>query len=111
MTDIDYWKDIKYHINLLPSSPVSDIINDLFSDNLFPSISRCSDSRSINLNTRLAASVVDTIIQHEDNLVARKKNYNKQNNGKTFYDRIINSKNVSPGLCFITVSLDLVNQY
>ena len=62
MTYIDYLKDIKYHVNLSSSSPVSDIINDLFSDNLFPSISGCSDSGSVNLNTGLAASVIDTII-------------------------------------------------
>ena len=45
----------------------------LFSDNIFPSISGCGDFGSINLNTGLAASDIDTIIQHEDRLVASEK--------------------------------------
>ena len=54
---------MKYYVVLSPSSPVNDITNNLFSDNLFPSISGYSDSSSINLNTGLATSVSDIIIQ------------------------------------------------
>ena len=39
MTDSDYLKGVKYYVGLSPSSPVSNITNNLFSDNLFPSIS------------------------------------------------------------------------
>ena len=42
MIESNHLKDMKYHIVLSPSSPVCDIINNLFSDNLFPSISLCS---------------------------------------------------------------------
>ena len=82
MTDSDYLKDIKYYIISSPSLLVSDISNDLFSDNLISSISGCSDSGSINLNTGLGPSVIDIILQYEDILVAREKINNKQNNGK-----------------------------
>ena len=47
-------------------------INDLFSDNIFPSISVYSDSSSIDSNTGLAALVVNTIIQHGDRLLLEK---------------------------------------
>ena len=83
---------MKYHVVLSLSSPVSDITNDLFSENICPSISECSDSRSVNLNTGLAASATNTIIQHEDWLIARERINNKQNNSKWFYDRIIDAK-------------------
>ena len=73
MTESDYLKDIKYNVDLSLSSPVSDITNDLFSDDLFPSINECSDSGSINLNTGLYTSVTDTIVQYEDRLVARER--------------------------------------
>ena len=56
-----------------PSSPMLYITNDLFSDNLFPSISRCSDSGSINLNTGLASSITYNIVKHEDRLIARER--------------------------------------
>ena len=36
MTASAYLKDIKHHADLSPSSSVSDIINDLFSEHLFP---------------------------------------------------------------------------
>lgn len=62
MTDSDYLKDIKYYIISSPSLLVSDISNDLFSDNLISSISGCSDSGSINLNTGLGPSVIDIIL-------------------------------------------------
>ena len=77
MIESNYLKDIKYHVGLSPSSPVSNITNYLFSDNLFSSISGCSYSGSINLNTRLAALVIDTIIQHEDRLIKRERINNK----------------------------------
>ena len=48
MVESDYSKDMKYYVVLSPSSSVSDIANDLFSDNLFPSISEFTDSGSIN---------------------------------------------------------------
>ena len=43
MTDSDYLKDIKYHVVLSLSSPVSNITNNLFINKLFPSINGCSD--------------------------------------------------------------------
>ena len=87
------------HVDLLPFSPVSDITNNLFSDNLFPSISGCSDFGENDLNTVLVPSVTYTIIQYEDRFVAREIINNNQNNGKMFYDRIIDAKNVFVGLC------------
>ena len=99
MIDIDYLKDIMCHVDLLPFSIVSDITNNLSSDNLFPSISGCSDFGSNDLNTILASSVTYTIIQYEDGLVAREIINNKQNNGKMFYDRIVDAKNVFLRLC------------
>ena len=111
MIESNYLKDIKYHVDLSPSSPVSNITNYLFSDNLFSSISGCSYSGSINLNTGLAALVIDTIIQHEDRLIKRERINNKQNNGKRFHDGIIDAKNISTRLCFKTTRLDLENQY
>ena len=51
ITDSGYLKDIKYHVDLSSSSPVSDIMYNLFSDNICPSISGCGDFGSINLNT------------------------------------------------------------
>ena len=56
--------DLIYHAVLSLFSPVSDIINDIFSDSIFPSISGYSDSSSINLNTGFVVSVTDTIINH-----------------------------------------------
>ena len=71
---------MKYHIGLSSSSPVSEITNDLFSDNLFPLIRECSDSGSIRLNNGLPTSVTDTISQYEDRLVVREIINNNQNN-------------------------------
>ena len=82
-----------------PSLPVRNITNDLFSGNLFPSISRCSDSGNINFNTGLATSITYNIVQHEDRLVARERISNKRNNGKGFHDRIIDV-NFFTGLYF-----------
>ena len=38
MTDSDYLKGVKYYVGLSPSSPVSNITNNLFSDNLHQSV-------------------------------------------------------------------------
>ena len=77
MIDSDYLKDGKYHVDLSPSLSVSDITNDLLTDSLFLSIRGWSDSGGINLNTRLASSVIETTIQHEDRLVASERINNK----------------------------------
>ena len=101
---------MKYHVVLSLSSPVSDITNDLFSENICPSISECSDSRSVNLNTGLAASVTDTIIQHEYISGAREIINNKQNKSKRFHDRTIDTNKFLQGCVSKTVILDLGNE-
>ena len=44
MIDSDYLKGVMYYVGLSPSSPVSNITNNLVSDKLFPSISECGNS-------------------------------------------------------------------
>ena len=78
---------------------VSNITNDLFSNNLFLSISE------------LSASDINTIIQYEDILVAYEIIDNKQSNGKSFHNRIIDVKQFLQGCVSKTVRLDLENQY
>ena len=88
ITENDYLKDLSYHVVSSPSSPVSEISNDLFSDNLFSTISGRVDSRSINWNGKLVASVIDTRFLKEDKLVARERINIKHKTGKTFRDGI-----------------------
>lgn len=100
MIESDYSKCIKYHVVLSSFSLVSGITHDLFIDNILSSIGGCSDSGSIILDNELAASVIDTFIQHEDRLDVRERINNKQNNDKMCHNRIIDAKNVSTGLYF-----------
>ena len=92
MIESDYSKCIKYHVVLSSFSLVSGITHDLFIDDIFSSIGGCSDSGSINLDNELAASVIDTFIQHEDRLDVRERINNKQSNGKMCHNRIIDAK-------------------
>ena len=69
---------MNYEVVLSPSSSVSSNTNDSsICNNMLSSSSRYSDSRGINLNVGIAASVTDTIVQYENRLIARERINNK----------------------------------
>ena len=72
MTETDRIYDLNYQVVLSSSSSVSTITNDSsFCNNFLSSHSRFSDSSETNLNIGIAATITDSIIQHEDRLLAR----------------------------------------
>ena len=74
MTETEKLNKMNYEVVLSPSSSVSTIVNDSsICNNMFSSNSRYSDSRDINLNVGIAASVTDSIVQHADRLSARER--------------------------------------
>ena len=74
MTETDKLNEMNYEVVLSPSSSVSTITtNSSICNNMFSSNSRYSDSRDINLNVGIAASVTDSIVQHADRLSARER--------------------------------------
>ena len=74
MTEIGKLNDLNYQVILSSSLSVSTITNDFsFSNNFLSSHSRFSDSRETNLNVGIAATITDSIIQHEDRLLARER--------------------------------------
>ena len=84
MTETEKLNDVHYEVVLSPSSSIETIKNDYsIFDNMLSSNSRYSDSNDINLIVGIAASVTDTIVQHEDILITRERINNKQNNRKT----------------------------
>ena len=90
-----------YEVVLSSSLSVSTITNDSsICNNNISSKSRYNGSSDINLNIGIAASVTDTIVQHEDRLIARERINNNQISGKTFKNIITDAKKMSAGLCF-----------
>ena len=84
MTETEKLNDVHYEVVLSPSSSIETIKNDYsIFDNMLSSNSRYIDSNDINLIVGIAASVTDTIVQHEDILITRERINNKQNNRKT----------------------------
>ena len=74
MTETGRIYDLNYQVVLSSSSSVSTITNDSsFCNNFLSSHSRFSDSSETNLNVGIAASITDSIVQHEDRLLAREK--------------------------------------
>ena len=74
MTETDRIYDLNYQVVLSSSSSVSTITNDSsFCNNFLSSDIRFSDSSETNLNIGIAATVTDSIIQHEDRLLARER--------------------------------------
>ena len=74
MTETDRIYDLNYQVVLSSSSSVSTITNDSsFCNNFLSSHSRFSDNSVTNLKVGVAAVVTDSIIQHEDRLLARER--------------------------------------
>ena len=74
MTETDRIYDLNYQVVLSSSSSVGTITNDFsFCNNFISSHSRFSDYSETNLNGRIAATITDSIIQHEDRLLARER--------------------------------------
>ena len=84
MTETEKLNDVNYEVVLSPSSSIKTTKNDYsIFNNMLSSNSRYIDSNDINLIVGIAASVTDTIVQHEDILITRERINNKQNNRKT----------------------------
>ena len=74
MTETDKIYDLNYQVVLSSSSSVSTITNDSsFCNNFLSSQISFSDSSETNLNIGIAATITDSIIQHEDRLLARER--------------------------------------
>ena len=74
MTETDRIYDLNIQIVLSSSESVSTITNDSsFCNNFLSSDIRFSDSSETNLNIGIAATITDSIIQHEDRLLARER--------------------------------------
>jgi len=101
MTETDRIYDLNIQIVLSSSESVSTITNDSsFCNNFLSSDIRFSDSSETNLNIGIAATITDSIIQHEDRLLARERIKKKQNDGNTFKSSIAEAQKISAGFCF-----------
>ena len=74
MTETDKLNDLNYQVVFLSCSSVSTVTNDSsFFNNFLSSNSRFSDSRETNLNVGIAANITNSIVQHEEKLLTRKR--------------------------------------
>ena len=85
MTETDKLNDLNYQVVLSSSSSVSTITNDFsFCNDFLSSHNRFSDSSETNLNVEIAATITDSIAQHEDRLLARERIKKNQNDSNIF---------------------------
>ena len=100
---------MNFEVVLSPSSSVSATTNySSIWNNVCSSTRRYSDSSDINLNIGIAASVTDTIVQHEDRLNAREKPIIRRLLVMNLKILLMLRKQILLGYVYKTVRLDLV---